>query len=110
MKKNKTTMRISYKEWMDIGIYNHAAKWLRPLCYYSLTKEHDKFRREQKIGWPLYIVLFIPVHILQALWCIWDGGLIEFEINKRYLGGDWIMPGSTAYKQAEKIWNAKTKT
>ena len=111
MKKNKTTTRISYKEWMDIGIYNHAAKWLRPLCSYSLIKESDgRFKREQRVGWPMYLILFIPVHILQLLICLWDGGLKEFEINERYLGCDWMTIGSTSYDQAEKIWNNKTKT
>lgn len=100
--------RISRRDWAIIGKYNYAAKWLRPLCSYSLTKESDgRFKREQVVGWPLYLVLFIPVHILQLLWCMWDGGLKEFEINPRYLGGDWFVPGSECYTRAEKIWNDK---
>ena len=100
--------KISRKEWIEIGKYNCAAKWLRPLCSYTLIKEPDgRFKREQRISWPIYLIIFIPVHLLQALICIWDGGLKEFEINERYLGGDWFVQGSECYKRAEKIWNSK---
>lgn len=33
--------RISRKEWEYIGKYNPAAKWLRPICSYTLVKESD---------------------------------------------------------------------
>ena len=101
--------KITRKEWEEIGKYNYAAKWLRPICCYSLIKEVDgQFKREQYISWPLYLILFIPVHIAQALWCMWDGGLKEFEINPRYLGGDLFMQDSECYKRAEVVWNSKS--
>lgn len=102
--------KISSKEWTEIGKYNYAKKWLRPLCSYTLIKENDcQFKREQRVGWLVYLVLFIPVHILQFLWCLWDGGLKEFEFAERYLGGDWLQTGSYSYNVAEKIWNDKNK-
>ena len=100
--------KISNKEWIEIGKYNYAAKWLRPLCSYTLIRESEtQFRREQRIGWLVYLLLFIPVHILQLLWCIWDGGLKEFEINKRYLGSDLLFLGDACYERADKIWNGR---
>jgi hypothetical protein len=100
--------KISRKDWTTINKYNYAAKWLRPFCSYTLIKEPDgRFKREQRICWFVYLLIFIPVHILQALWCIWDGGLKEFEINERYLGGNWLVHGSEDYETAEKIWNSK---
>ena len=101
--------KISRKDWTYIGKYNCAAKWLRPLCTYTLVKEPDgRFKREQKIGWLVYLVIFIPVHILQVLICIWDGGLKEFEINGRYLDGEWFSPGSVCYERSEEVWNSKS--
>jgi hypothetical protein len=101
--------KITLKEWTEIGKYNAAKKWLRPLCSYTLIKEPDgSFKREQRVGWPLYLILFIPVHVLQLLWCLWDGGLKEFEINERYIGGDWMNEGSECFARAEKIWNSKS--
>lgn len=100
--------QISYSEWMEIGICNYAAKWLRPLCRYDLIKEPDgQFKREQRISFLVYLILFIPAHIIQALWCMWDGGLREFEFAKRYLGGDWLASGSIPFDTAEKIWKEK---
>lgn len=100
--------KISKKEWTEIGRYSYAAKWLQPLCSHTLILEPDgRFKREQRVGWLLYLILFIPIHILQALWCMWDGGLKEFEINERYLGGDWLVQGSECYTRAEAVWNRK---
>ena len=100
--------RISQKDWEYIGKYNPAAKWLRHLCSYSLVEIEDGFRRECKISWPVYLLLFIPVHLIQALWCMWDGGLIEFEITGRHLGHDDIKEhtgGNTgAFPKAKEIW------
>jgi hypothetical protein len=101
--------KISSKEWTEIGKCNYAAKWLRPFCSHVLLKEPDgSFKREQRVGLFAYILMFIPVHILQLMLNIWDGGLKEFEINERYLGGDWLAPGSESYIRAEAIWNRKS--
>jgi hypothetical protein len=43
-----------------------------------------------------------------VLWCLWDGGLKEFDINKRYLGNDILMAGSECYIRAKEIWNNKS--
>lgn len=103
-------LKITYEEWTAIGRYNYAAKWLRRICRYDLIKESDtRFKREQRINLIIYLILFIPVHILQAFVCMWDGGLKEFEFAERYLGGDWLQTGSHSYDVAEKIWNDKNK-
>jgi hypothetical protein len=98
--------KISRKDWTEIGRYNYAAKWLQPFCNYCLIKEPDgRFKREQRVGIIAYCIMFIPVHLLHALYCLWDGGLKEFEINECYLGGDWMIQGSESYNRAEKVWN-----
>ena len=89
MKKN--SKRISLDQWTMLGKYNHARPCFRKLCNYSLTKESDtKYRRDQYISLPLYLILFLPLSIIQAVWCMWDGGLKEFELPPRYLGGDYL--------------------
>lgn len=101
-------VKITLDEWTEIGQYNRAAKWCRHLCRYDLIKESDfKFKREQRIGLVAYLIMFIPAHIIQAIWCMWDGGLREFEFAERYLGGDWLPAGDLAFERAEKIWNSK---
>ena len=44
--------KITYQDWEFIGKYNYAAKWLRPFCSYSLVKEGERFKREQRITLP----------------------------------------------------------
>ena len=53
MKKN-----ITRKDWEYIGKYNPAAKWLRPLCSYTLEEIEEilgdiifEDRRERQMGW-----------------------------------------------------------
>ena len=98
--------RISLKEWIYIGKYNHAAKWCRRLCSYTLIKKDEKtFVREQKINWLAYIIIFIPIHILQAFVCMWDGGLKEFIICSRNLGYDTLPKSTDAFDRAEQVWS-----
>jgi hypothetical protein len=98
--------KISLKEWTEIGRYNYAAKWCRPLCSYYLIKKDDKtFERVQNISIFNYILIFIPVHLLQALVLLWDGGLKEFVVFNRLLGSDLLTKGSKSYARAEQIWN-----
>jgi hypothetical protein len=98
--------KINLKQWTYIGKYNHAAKWCRPLCSYYLIKEDDKtFRRVQKISIFNYILIFIPIHLLQAIVCLWDGGLKEFIIFSRDLGEDVLKRGSESFNRAETVWN-----
>lgn len=100
--------RITLKEWTFIGKYNHAAKWCRRFCSYTLTKIDDHtFKRTQRVNILAYIIIFIPIHVLQALVCMWDGGLKEFIIFNRYLGTDTLPKGSEAFKRAEVVWNGE---
>lgn len=98
--------KINLKEWTYIGRYNYAAKWCRRLCSYYLIKEGDKtFKRVQNINIFNYILIFIPVHLIQALVCLWNGGLKEFIVFSRALGEDILVEGSESFSRAEVIWN-----
>ena len=97
--------RITIKDWTKIGKLNYAAKWCRWLCSYYLIKESDNnFKRVQLLSWPIYCLLFIPVHLLQAIVLLWDGGLREFTLLSRHLGTDVLSRGSEAFARAECIW------
>jgi hypothetical protein len=80
------------------------------LCSYQLVKEDDKtFKRVQEISWPIYLLIFIPVHLLQAFVCMWDGGLKEFIIFSRNIGYDILSKGSESFQRAEEVWNGTIK-
>lgn len=103
--------KITLKEWTYIGKCNYAAKWCRWLCSYTLISKDDKvYIREQKINLFAYILIFIPIHILQALVCMWDGGLKEFLILSRMLGRDVLHKSTSAFGRAEEVWFWNTKS
>lgn len=98
---------ISLNDWYSIGKCHPAAKWLRPFCSHSLIKTDEGFRRDCRISWHLYLVLFIPAHLIQALYCMWRGGLIEFEFADRHLGSDYYTEHNenyTYYSKVKELW------
>ena len=100
--------RISLKEWESIGRYNYVRKIFRPLCSYSLTKDDDgNFVRLQCVSFPIYALLFVPLHLLQIICLIWDGGLRDFEIMSRHVGRDTLFTDSLVWQRANEIWEGK---
>lgn len=71
-------------------------------------KESDNaFMRVCRISWPVYLLIFIPVHLAQAFYYMWDGGLKCFEIEGRHIGYDNIKEhgiNEGAYLKAKEIW------
>lgn len=50
-----------------------------------------------------YILIFIPIHLIQLILCLWDGGLKTFEINERVIIQDYLSWGSVSWKTANNI-------
>lgn len=57
----------------------------------------------QEVQLWFYILIFIPLHLIQVIICLWDGGLKTFEIANRYLTCDYCPWGSPNWKIANKI-------
>ena len=97
--------KITLEEWTKLGRRNYAPSWLRQFCSYTLVKDTGgKFKREQRLSWPAYCFMFIPLLILEALLCMWDGGLKDFELQERYLGGDYFTTENPVYDQVVATW------
>lgn len=99
--------RITLKDWEYIGKYNPIKKGFRHFGSYSLVKTDRGFRREVKVNLLAYLVLFIPLHIVKLIICMFDGGLKEFEIERRNIGFDRLEEHGenyTAYPKAKEIW------
>ena len=99
---------ISLKDWDYIGTKNVSAKWLRPFCVYTLEEvQKGTIKQEINIGWFTYLLMFIPVHILKLFWCLWDGGLKEFEIESRLITYHYLYKSNSLYydyyKKAKEI-------
>lgn len=90
--------RITLKEWNYIGTRNAGAKWVRPLCVYTLEEVlPGTIKQEIKIGWVGYFLMFIPIHIFKFFWCLWDGGLKEFEIEGRNITYHYLYESDSLY-------------
>ena len=99
--------RISLNEWLYIGKYHSAAKWIRPLCSHFLVKTEKGFRRDCYVNLFIYILLVIPAHIIKVFYYMWDGGLKEFEFEGRFVGSDNIWEkgeNQNAFLKAKEIW------
>jgi hypothetical protein len=97
--------KITREEWSKIGRLNYATDWLQPFCSYVLVKDlAGKFRREQYLSWFAYCIMFIPLHLIKALWYMWDGGLKEFEFQDRCLGVNYFTAEDPAYAGAVEVW------
>ena len=99
---------ISLKDWDYIGTKNVSAKWLRPFCVYTLEEvQKSAIRQEINIGWFAYLLMFIPVHLFELFWCLWDGGLKEFEIEGRLITYHYLYKSDSPYydyyKKAKEI-------
>ena len=108
MKEKIQKKKISLKDWTYIGKSNYAVRWCRPLCSYTLVKQDDTtFIRYQSLGLFVYLILFLPIHIIELFTCLWDGGLREFSIISRAIGNDHIYKHHSAFARAEQIWNGE---
>ena len=100
--------RITQKDWNYIGTRNAGAKWVRPFCVYTLEEvQKGTIKQEVKIGWLGYLLMFVPVHTFKIFWCLWDGGLKEFEVEGRNLTHHYLYesdsPFCDYYKRAKEI-------
>lgn len=71
--------------------------------FYLKDAEGGGYYLNQEITLWAYLILFIPMHLLQLLHCLWDGGLKEFEISGRKITCDYLSWGSQSWRIANKI-------
>lgn len=82
--------KISLDQWYEIGKYHPVKEVFRPLCVHEIERNETGYTRTCKVRWPFYIAMFIPIHLINLVICLWDGGLKEFEIQPRICGVDYI--------------------
>lgn len=95
--------RITNKEYKTIG-RNIVANWAVPMCNFTLEETAGgNYEVITEIKTLPYLFLFIPVHLVELVRCIWDGGLITFRLVSKHLGRVHYSWGSECWKRAEKI-------
>lgn len=96
--------KLTREQRMEFGKYTHGAKWAkRFMNYYLREADGGGFYLTEEVKMWFYILVFIPIHLLQILHCLWDGGLKTFEIADRKVGNDYLAWGSKSWEMARKI-------
>lgn len=99
-------MKITYKQFREIMNYKkfHPIQFL---LKYQLIIDAGTARITPIIPMWLYLLSFIPVHLMQVVLLLWDGGLKEFEFARRKMPS-WIFHSfSKPYETAKEIWEKK---
>ena len=98
-------MKITLKEWTEIGKYNMYRKWLQPLCNYTLIeRDNGDYERRQQIKWWFYLLILLPMHIVDLCVC-----LKTFEIQKNRINSDILSKKTISWERANKIYERSNK-
>lgn len=103
-------MKISYKEWAEIHNYKLPHKLMKYFCNFYI-KEFTTCEYEliSEIKLPIYIIIFIPIHLLKIIYCIWDMGLKNFCIEPRTIRRHVVSQWDIANEHIEKIIKERKK-
>ena len=92
--------KITYKDFAILRGYKKNHLLERIGCnHYIIDDTEYSVRIITKVKWPMYVALFIPSHVLQAVSLVWDGGLKEFSIEPRTIHNDLVWKDSKGYKK-----------
>ena len=95
--------KITYKDLATLRSYKKNHLLERIGCNHYITDETTySVRVITKVKWPVYVALFIPACVLQAVSLVWDGGLKQFSIEPRTIRNDVVWKDSEGYKKFAK--------
>lgn len=78
-------MKITYQDYRYILNLQKPEIPSHRLLDYRVDIDEKRCTVKAFVPYWLYIVLFIPCHLAQAICLLWDGGLKEFEFNPRQI-------------------------
>ena len=91
--------KITYRDTAILLGYKKNHLLERIACNHYLADETTcSVKAVAKVKWPVYIALFIPACIFQAVGLIWDGGLKEFRIEPRTIHSYVVYKDSKRYR------------
>lgn len=91
--------KITYKELVTLLGYKKSHTLERFGCNHYIKDEEYSVKVITKVKLPVYIALFIPACIFQAVALVWDGGLKEFSIEPRTIHSYVVWKDSERYKK-----------
>ena len=73
--------KISYKDYAILLGYKKNHMFERFACNHYIDEHDTCVKVISKVKMPVYIALFVPACIFQAVALMWDGGLSNFTID-----------------------------
>jgi hypothetical protein len=104
-------MKIKYEDAAYIRRYKKVHHGEKYFCKWYLTGKNNNYGyMNLYIKWWAYLLMFIPIHIIKAIACIWDGGLKEFAIEPRCAIRDNIVGltndgPETEFGRFKEVWD-----
>ena len=105
-------MKIKYEDAAYIRRYKKRHTFEKYFCNcFLLNRNTISGDMKLYVKWWAYLILFIPLHIVKACACIWDGGLKEFSIDSRCVYYDSIIGWSendgpeTNFGRFKEVWD-----
>ena len=107
----KKTVKIPYEYWMRIRNYKKDhIKEMFFMYFYMEKINNSTYRVYAKERLWIFLLIF-PIELLvTVIWCIWDGGLREFELPTRYQTSSYIYFDCDAFDVCEVLWDADTRS
>lgn len=99
-------MKISRKQAEEFGLLTAKKFFGLEIANYYLEKmDNNDFEIMYSVMMkiPLYLILFIPVHVFCFLACVWDGGIKEFEICDNEIARELVNFGNPHYEDIVKL-------
>lgn len=94
-------MKISYKDFAYLMNYKKHHPFIKYCCNcYVIERDANVFMSAKVKLW-IYILLFIPVHLLIFFYSLWDGGIKSCEVWERTVTN---MHWYTIYDEKYKTW------
>lgn len=94
-------MKISYKDFAYLMNYKMRHPFIKYCCdCYAIERDADVIMSAKVKLW-IYILLFIPVHLLIFFYSLWDGGIKSYEVWERTVTN---MHWYTIYDEKYKAW------
>ena len=96
-------MKLTYKEFATLLGYEKKHTLLHYTCKFYGDDGKWAMNVRAEIRWPIYILIFPFVSLIQAVCLLWDGGLREFSPEPRCIKREQISHESRRYKKFQEM-------
>lgn len=97
--------KIGYKDFADLMDYKLRHPFIKYCCNCYLEERDARVLLTTKVKWLVYILLFVPVHIISFFYAAWDCGIRNYDMWERTMTS--FQP-YTIYNDKYKKWKEQS--